>query len=173
MARAWLAGGEQGADTVVAGELAFVQLGAQIVCADRTLATAAPSSYGMLVRRPGASPGDDVLVAMDRSTTDLGAAVRGACLASELPKSISILSADVTGPTGSSVSSTWPLRVLNDADVPLTVTTRRVPSTTVETDLSGTVMIAPHTAGTVTSRLLLHDCSAPGGRVRWPSCRTR
>ena len=165
------AGVEQGADTVVAGELAFVQLGAQIVCADRTLAPATASSYGVLVRRPGALPGDDVLVAMDGSTTDLGAAVRGACLASELPKAVSVLSADVTRPTGSSVVD-LSLRVLNDADVPLTVTTQRVPSTTVETDLSGTVMIAPHTAGTVTTRLLLHDCSAaarPGALAELPN----
>jgi hypothetical protein len=50
--------------------------------------------------------------------------------------------------------------VHNDAEVPLSVTTQRTPSTTIETDLSPTVAIAPHSAATVTTRMLVHDCSA-------------
>jgi hypothetical protein len=152
-------GVEEGADTVAAGEVAFVQLGATIVCSDRELAAATPSSYGLLVRTPGAAPGDDRLLPMDATTTELGVAVRNACLATELPAQVSVLSADLTGPPGSSVLD-LAIRVRNDADVPLSVTTERTPGTGIETDLSATVPIAPHTSGTVSTRLLVHDCSA-------------
>jgi hypothetical protein len=154
------AGVEEGADTVAAGELAFVQLGADVVCTDRALATATPSSYGLLVRTTGAAPGDDRLLRMDETTTDLGVAVRNACLSTELPAKVSVLSADVTGPPGSSVLD-LAIRLRNDADVPLSVTTQRTPGTGIETDLSGSVTLAPHTGGTVTTRVLVHDCSAP------------
>jgi hypothetical protein len=152
-------GVEEGADTVAAGEVAFVQLGAAINCSDRALATATPSSYGLLVRTPGAAPGDDRLLPMDATTTELGIAVRNACLATELPAHVSVLSADLTGPPGSSVLD-LAMRVRNDADVPLSVTTQRTPGTGIETDLSGTVTIAPHSGGTIATRLLVHDCSA-------------
>jgi hypothetical protein len=152
-------GVEEGADTMTGGSLAFVQLGASLRCDDRAIATATPSSYGVVLRMPGDLPGDDRLLSFGGSTTALDIAVRNACLATEIPPTVSVISADLTGPTGSSVVDVA-LRVRNDADVALTVTTQRTPSTTVEADLSPTVPIPPHSAGTVTTRLLVHDCAA-------------
>ena len=151
-------GVEEGADTLTGGSLAFVQLGAMITCNDRAIATATPSSYGIVVRTPGDLPGDDRLLAFDDSTTALDIAVRNACLASEIPPALSIISADLTTPTGSSVVDVA-LRVRNDSDVPLTVTVLRTPNTTIETDLSPNVPIPAHSAATVPTRLLVHDCS--------------
>jgi hypothetical protein len=141
------------------GSLAFVQLGASLRCDDRAIATATPSSYGVVLRMPGDLPGDDRLLSFDGSTTALDIAVRNACLATEIPSSVSVISADLTTPTASAVVDVA-LRVRNDADVPLTITTQRTPSATVEVDLSPTVAIAAHTAGTVTTRMLVHDCAA-------------
>jgi len=151
-------GVEEGADTLSGGSLAFVQLGAMITCNDRAIATATPSSYGIVVRTPGDLPGDDRLLAFDDSTTALDIAVRNACLASEIPPALSVISADLTTPTGSSVVDVA-LRVRNDSDVPLTVTVLRTPNTTIETDLSPNVPIPAHGAATVPTRLLVHDCS--------------
>jgi len=151
-------GVEEGADSVRSGSDAFVQLGAVVACNDRAIATATPASYGIVVRSFGAGTGDDRLLAFDDSTTALDIAVRNACLATEIPSTVSVISADLTTPTGSSVVDVA-LRVRNDSDVPLTVATVRTPSTTVETDLSPAVPIPPHAAGTVTTRLLVHDCT--------------
>jgi hypothetical protein len=152
-------GVEEGADTLTGGSLAFVQLGAMITCNDRAIASATPSSYGIVVRTPGDLPGDDRLLAFDDTTTALDIAVRNACLATEIPPTVSVISADLTTPPGSSVVDVA-LRVRNDADVPLTVSIQRTPGTALETDLSPTVPIAPHSAATVPTRLLVHDCSA-------------
>jgi hypothetical protein len=152
-------GVERGADTVVSGELAFMQLGASVVCTDRALATATGSSYGLLVRTPGAAPGDDRLLPMDATTTSLDIAIRNACLATELPATVSVVSADLTVLPGSSVVD-LAIRVRNDAEVPLRVTTQRTSSTGIETDLSPTITIAAHSGGTVPTRLLVHDCAA-------------
>ena len=151
-------GVEEGADTLTGGTLAFVQLGATITCTERAIATATPASYGIVVRTPGDLPGDDRLLAFDSSTTALDIAVRNACLASEIPRAVSVISADLTTPTGSSVVDVA-LHVRNDSDVPLSVTVLRTPNTTVETDLSPNVPIPAHGAATVPTRLLVHDCS--------------
>jgi len=153
-------GVEQGADTIEGGREAFVQLGAVLACTDPGIATATPASYGLVVHTPGAAPGENRLLAFDASTTALDIAVRDACLASVLPSTVSVVSGDVTGPAGSSVVD-LALTFRNDANVPITVTTDRTPSTSVEADLSPTVALAPHGSASVPTRMLVHDCAGP------------
>ena len=155
-------GVEAGAGTVPNGGAAFVQLGAHVVCSDRGIVAAVPASYGLLVRPTGAdgTVAEESLLPFDDSTTALDIAVRNACLATELPTRVSIGSASVSGPTGSTVADLT-LAVRNEADVPLTVTTPRTPGTAVETDLSPTVLLPPHSSGIVRTRLLEHDCGGP------------
>ncbi len=153
---------EAGAETVTGSGVALVQLGAHVVCSDPAIVPAVPSSYALLVRATDAdgTVAGDTLLPFDGSTTALDIAVRDACLATELPARVSITSASVSGPTRSSVADLT-LAVRNEADVPLTVTTPRTSSTSVETDLSATVLLAPHSSGTVRTRLLEHDCAGP------------
>ena len=155
-------GVEAGADSVAAGELAFVQLGARLDCTDRALASAVPSSYGVLLRldAEAGGAGPESLQQFDSSTTALDIALRDACLAGDLPTSVSVVAGEIADAAGSSVADLR-LTVRNDAEVPLSVTTERTPSTTVETDLSPTVVVAPHGSGVVSTRVLVHDCAAP------------
>jgi hypothetical protein len=155
-------GVEEGPGTVPGGGRAFVQLGAHVVCSDRAIATAVPSSYALLVRTTGTDGAvtRDSLLPFDGTTTALDIAIRDSCLAAELPSRVSIVSGSLAGTAGSSVAD-LSLVVRNEAGVPLTVTTPRTPNTAVETDLSPTVPLAPHSTGTVRTRLLVHDCAAP------------
>jgi hypothetical protein len=159
-----LAGGvTEGADTLTGGDRAFVQLAADVSCSDRAIVTATPSSYGLLVRTtgPGGTTGSDTFVPFGGSTVALDVAVRDACLSTELPARVSVLSASISDRPGSSIAP-LELTVRNEAEVPLTVSTVRAPSTAVETDLSAPVLLAPHSTGTVSTRLLEHDCAGPG-----------
>jgi hypothetical protein len=155
-------GVEAGGGTVSGSGTALVQVGADVVCSDRALGSAVPSSYGLLVRTTGAdgTVAADALLPFDGTTTALDIAIRDACLATELPARVSVASASLAGPTGSYVADLT-LSVRNDADLPLTVTTPRTPSTAVETDLSPTVLLPPHSTGTVRTRLMEHDCGGP------------
>lgn len=155
-------GVEEGAESLPGGGRGFVQLVAQVACTDPGLATATPSSYGLTVRTPGSvgSPSGDALLAFDQSTTALDIAVRNACLASVLPARVSIASGEVSAARGSSLADLT-LVVTSDADVPLTVATARTTDTAVETDLSTTVLLAPHGSAAVRTRLLVHDCAGP------------
>ena len=155
------AGVEAGANSVAADQLTFVQLGARLDCSDPALATAVPSSYGLLVRpESDAGPGPERLQPFGSATTALDLAVRDACLAGDLPTKVSVVGGEVTGSAGSSVVDVR-LTVRNSGDVPLSVTTERSPTTTVETDLSPTVVVAPHDSAAVPTRMLVHDCGAP------------
>jgi hypothetical protein len=88
----------------------------------------------------------------------LDVAVRDACLATELSPRLSVVSAELTGSTGSPLVGLV-LGMRNDSDLAMTVTTMRTANTTIESDESSAVLIAPHSSATVTTHLLVHDCA--------------
>ncbi len=158
-----------GTGTMPGGGRAFVQLDARLVCSDRALATATPSSYGLLVRTTATdgSAGAATVVPFDRTTVALDVAVRDACLSGEVPGQVSVLAGSVSDQAGSSLAALT-LTVRNEADVPLTVSTVRTTNTAVETDLSPAVLLASHGSGTVVTRVLEHDCATPARAAALP-----
>ena len=151
-----------GGEALAGGDRALVQLDARIQCTDPAIVSAGPSSYGLRVRTVDAdgAPGPDTLVPFGGTTVSLDVAVRDACLSSALPAQVSVLSGSISDQPGSPIAA-LSLTVRNEADVPLTVSSVRAPGTSVETDLSAPVLLAPHSTGTLDTRLLEHDCAGP------------
>ena len=140
----------------------LVRFAATLNCSDNALESATPTSYSVAVRattvdRFGRRSAQS-LQALDSSATPLDAEVRDACLEGDLTQRLSIASAQLSGSTGSPLVGLV-LRLRNDSDLALTVTTMRTANTTIETDQSTAVLLAPHSSTRVTTRLLVHDCA--------------
>ena len=153
--------GSSGNATITSTESGRVELQAQVECRDPAIAaTTAPSSYGLSVRRTAAD-GDvlETLVPFGTSTSELDLAVAGHCLAeraaSDLVVEPGLLDARPGVPT-----ATLSFVVRNTGPVPLTVATERLPTNAIEVDLSPTVSVPSGGAASITTRVLVHDCSA-------------
>lgn len=152
-------GVEAGADSVPAGQMAYVQLGAALDCTDPGIASAGPSSYGLALTTTSSDGGTSAVTQLfTSSTSDLSIAVRDACLATT--PALTITSADLHTVPGSPVGGLV-LDVENPTSLPLTLATERTSTADVELDLSPTVTVPAHGRATVATRLFVHDCGGP------------
>ena len=149
----------RGRATVTSAERTRVVLAAEIDCRDPALATATPESYGLAVRRTSAE--GNVLEAttpFGPVTTALDLAVLGHCVAELAPAHIVVESARVDALRGQPTAA-MTLLVRNTGPVALSVATQRRPTSDIEIDLSATVALPPGATASITTRVLVHDCT--------------
>ncbi len=137
-----------------------VTVSARIGCEDRAIASAASSSYGLLVRRTEAT-GDAVqsLAPFGPATTAIDIAVREHCLMTAVPSAVVVDRIVLTPEPGSSVAG-LAVTVRNTSGLPISMSTARSTTSGVEVDLSPTAAVPPGATATLVTRVLVHDCSA-------------
>ena len=150
----------RGSATLTSTESARVVLSAPVECRDPAIATAAPSSYALAVRRTSAD--GDVLQAttpLGQGTTELDLAVCRHCLAQRAAGDLVVEPGLVDARPGVP-TATVSFVVRNTGPVALTVATERRPTNGVEVDRSPTVEVPSGGAASISTRVLVHDCSA-------------
>jgi hypothetical protein len=141
---------------VTADSLTRVEARAAVQCDDPSIATARPADYGLLVRPQGTGQAP-TLVPFGSSTTRLDVAVRDHCLASAVPRQVSVVEARLDPASGSVM--TLRLVVRNTGRVPVTIATQRRVDAGVEVDRSQTATLVGGGTAVLQTRLLVHDCT--------------
>ena len=148
-----------GGGVVTADASARVDALATVRCDDPTIASARAADYGLLVRPVGAAPSQaPTLVRFDGSTTRLDVAVRDHCLATALPRQVSVVESHLDPSTGSSVVI-LKVVVRNSGQLPVTLSTQRRVDAGIEVDQSQTATVAPGGTALLQTRVLVRDCS--------------
>lgn len=143
---------------VTADASARVDATAAVRCDDPAIATAGASDYGLLVRADGVPTQTPTLVPFGGGTTRLDIAVRDYCLATTLPRQISVVDAKLDPSSGSSVVNLR-LVVRNSGRVPVSISTQRRVDSGIEVDESQTATLAAGGTALLQTRLLVRDCS--------------
>jgi hypothetical protein len=141
---------------VTADSLTRVETHAAVRCDDPAIAAARPGDYGLLVRPQGTGQAP-TLVPFGSATTRLDVAVRDHCLASAVPRQVSVVEARLDPASGSVMTLRLVLR--NSGRVPVTIATERRVDAGVEVDQSQTATLVGGGTTVLQTRLLVHDCT--------------